>query len=65
MGKIKTLLNNAWCWIKDIAFLMLCLPLGLWAIIRHKEIRNAIKALGNGEHIDLANVVGNVYSEDD
>lgn len=65
MEKIKTLLINAWCRIKDAAFLMLCLLVGLWAIIRHKEIRNAIKALGNGEHIDLVNVVENVYSEDD
>ena len=65
MEKIKTLLNNAWCWIKDIGYIMLCAFLGIWACIRHKEIRDAIKALGNGEHIDLVNVVGNVYSEDD
>ena len=65
MEKIKTWLINAWCWIKDIAYLMLCLPIGLWAIIRHKELRDAIIAIGNGEHIDLVNVVENVYSEDD
>ena len=65
MEKIKTLLINAWCWIKDIAFLMLCTFLGIWACIRHKELRDAIIALGNGEHIDLVNVVENVYSEDD
>lgn len=65
MEKIKTLLINAWCWIKDIAYLMLCLPIGLWAIIRHKEVRDAIIALGNGEHIDLINVIGDAYSKDD
>lgn len=65
MEKIKTLLINAWLWIKDVAYLMLCLPIGLWAIIQHKELRDAIRALGNGEHIDLVNVVGNVYFEDD
>lgn len=65
MKKIGTWLINGWCWIKDIAYLMLCLPIGLWAIIRHKEVRDAIIALGNGEHIDLINVIGNVYSEDD
>lgn len=65
MEKIKTLLINAWCWIKDVAYLMLCLPIGLWVIIRHKELRDAIRAIGNREHIDLVNVVENVYSEDD
>lgn len=65
MKKIGTWLINGWCWIKDIGYITLCAFLGIWACIRHKELRDAIIALGNGEHIDLVNVVGNVYSEDD
>ena len=65
MRKIKTMLNNAWCWIKDIGYITLCAFLGIWACIRHKEIRDAVRANGNGEHIDLINVVENVYSKCD
>ena len=65
MRKIETMLNNAWCWIKDIGYITLCAFLGIWACIRHKEILNAIRARANGENIDLINVVENVYSKYD
>ena len=65
MRKIKTMLNNGWCWIKDIGYFTLCAFLGIWACIRHKEILDAIRARANGEDIDLINVVENVYSKYD
>ena len=65
MKKIETWLINGWCWIKDIGYVTLCAFLGIWACIRHKEILDAVRANRNGEHIDLINVVENVYSKYD